>query len=294
MKKFMPLLLIFFLGCNNQQSKDISTTNINSTDLTKLTIGDGKISNSAAKNYVWSCQQRFGNGPGAFKDGEWIKSDGTYDFTAKPKVDGSTTLPHSFKISIEGDKRIITSNDYPNHPVGTYPISDKDDAYSYDRNPNSIKEQDFRLELNLNPSVAQQASCLPMGAIGFLTTGSVFFNALDAKGEDAVAHEIQDECQGHPEREGEYHYHNVTTCIDDKGNEHSSLVGYALDGFGIYGYKGEGGKLLTNKDLDECHGHTHTIDWDGKKVEMYHYHATREYPYTIGCFKGTPKTVDSK
>jgi hypothetical protein len=21
---------------------------------------------------------------------------------------------------------------------------------------------------------------------------------------------------------------------------------------------------------------------------MYHYHATREYPYTIGCFHGTP------
>ncbi|MBL8097722.1 MAG: hypothetical protein JNK81_00970 [Anaerolineales bacterium] len=21
---------------------------------------------------------------------------------------------------------------------------------------------------------------------------------------------------------------------------------------------------------------------------MYHYHATREFPYTVGCFKGTP------
>jgi len=30
------------------------------------------------------------------------------------------------------------------------------------------------------------------------------------------------------------------------------------------------------------------IDWDGQQVEMYHYHATHEFPYTVGCFKGTP------
>ena len=27
---------------------------------------------------------------------------------------------------------------------------------------------------------------------------------------------------------------------------------------------------------------------DGQAVVMYHYHATNEYPYTIGCFRGTP------
>ena len=45
-------------------------------------------------------------------------------------------------------------------------------------------------------------------------------------------------------------------------------------------------RVLTNADLDECHGHTHTITWDGKAVVMYHYHATREFPYTVGCFRG--------
>ena len=43
-----------------------------------------------------------------------------------------------------------------------------------------------------------------MGPIGFLLTGGVFFNALDAQGKDAVAHEVQDRCQGHPERSGAY------------------------------------------------------------------------------------------
>ncbi|HAJ61709.1 MAG TPA: hypothetical protein DCP31_22720 [Cyanobacteria bacterium UBA8543] len=60
-----------------------------------------------------------------------------------------------------------------------------------------------------------------------------------------------------------------------------------MDGFGIYGHRGEGGKVLTNADLDACHGHTHPIEWDGKQVNLYHYHATWEYPYTVGCYRGT-------
>jgi hypothetical protein len=64
-----------------------------------------------------------------------------------------------------------------------------------------------------------------------------------------------------------------------------------LDGFGIYGPRGEGGKRLSNADLDVCHGHSHTVLWDGQMVTMYHYHFTDEYPYTIGCFKGQPTSI---
>ena len=32
--------------------------------------------------------------------------------------------------------------------------------------------------------------------------------------------------------------------------------------------------------------------WHGNKVSMYHYVLTEEYPYTVGCFKGTPVTAD--
>jgi hypothetical protein len=65
-------------------------------------------------------------------------------------------------------------------------------------------------------------------------------------------------------------------------------MGYAFDGFGIYGFYGEDGREITNADLDECHGHSHLIEWDGQTGEMYHYHATREFPYVVGCFRGTP------
>jgi hypothetical protein len=124
--------------------------------------------------------------------------------------------------------------------------------------------------------------------VGILLSGSVLFSALDAPGRDAVAHETQDKCQGHPQISGVYHYHSLSSCVRDEVDRtgHSKLVGYALDGFGIFGHKGEAGARLTSADLDECHGHTHEIDWDGKRVVMYHYHATWDFPYTVGCFRG--------
>jgi hypothetical protein len=215
-----------------------------------------------------------------------MKGDGTYDYAAKAIVDGEVSWPSQFTIESNGTTRTVVGNDLPSHTTGVYPIAQSDDAYRYDRNPNRIKEQSLRLTLPAAPTVASQPSCLPGGPIGVLLSGSVLFNALDAGGRDAVAHEAQDHCQGHPQPEGMYHYHNLTSCLDDGEGGHSPLMGYAFDGFGIYGHHGEGGATLVNADLDACHGHIHTIEWDGQTMEMYHYHATAEYPYTLGCFKG--------
>lgn len=258
-------------------------------DRTHLPIGDGKLSRSPTVGSVWSCQTSFASNAGAFTNGPWMRSDGTYDDTARAVVDGQVSWPSQFTVEQRGATRVVAGNGLPDHPTGTYPVARSDDAYQYDRNPNTISAQTISFTLPATPSVASQPACVPGGPIGVLLTGSVFFNALDAEGRDAVAHELQDACQGHPERTGSYHYHNLTSCLDDgSGSGHSPLMGYAFDGFGIYGHHGEGGAALSNADLDACHGHTHTVQWDGQNVELYHYHATWEYPYTIGCFKGTP------
>jgi hypothetical protein len=182
---------------------------------------------------------------------------------------------------------VISGNDLPNHPTGTYPVSSSDDAYNFDRNPNSISAQTIQFNLPVNPQLAATPTCLGMGVIGVMKSGTVFFNALDGGGLDAVAHELQDNCGGHPQQDGQYHYHNLSSCINAGGGE---LVGYALDGFDIYGSTDASGRVLTNADLDECHGTTSEVEWDGQKVMMYHYVATAEYPYTVGCYRGTPVT----
>ena len=261
-------------------------------DLTHLPLGDGKISKGPRRGFIWACRVDPQAG-GAFRNGPWIRSDGTYDFTKKAVVSGHVTWPSRYHIALQGQRRTFSTNDLPSHATGTFPIPATDEAYQYDRNPNSIKSQDFDFDLPAVPAPAASPACAP-GAIGILITGSVLFNALDAPGRDAVAHETQDACQGHPQPGGVYHYHSVSTCIDDKrlADGHSALVGYALDGFGIFGRYGEGGKLLSSADLDECHGHTHAIPWDGKMVVMYHYHATWDFPYTVGCMRGAYSMAD--
>lgn len=67
----------------------------------------------------------------------------------------------------------------------------------------------------------------------------------------------------------------------------STVVGFAVDGFPIVVERDAAGELPTNADLDQCHGRVSPILLDGKVTDIYHYSATREFPYFIGCLKGT-------
>jgi hypothetical protein len=304
MKPHTPLALlatlaVTFSGCASTNSTATTTTATTTTtttvstapdtaDLTQLPIGDNKYTTAPKTGYIFTCSQTF-TGGGASVAGPWINSTtGTFNFTAKTVVAGSIPwAAQNYTITLAGATRTVATNDLPNHNTGTFPIASSDPTYAYDQNPNSIAAQTLSYSLAANPSAATTPTCLPNGIVGFILTGTVIFNGLDAGGRDAVAHEGQDLCQGHPAPGSTYHYHSLTSCISDPGTAHSNLLGYALDGFGVFGSRGSDGSQLTDADLDECHGHTHAIPWDGATVTMYHYHATREYPYTMGCFHGT-------
>lgn len=260
------------------------------TDNTGIALGDGNRSSSPRVGYVFSCQSTF-RGGGAVSNVPWIDYGAALWFPEqKPVVDGSVDWPSaSLHVAEDADVRSIVGNGLPfGGRTGIFPIASTDDAYAFDRNPNSIRTQSVTYTLSRIPQIASAPSCVGMGPIGIALDGVAIFNGLDAEGRDAVAHEIQDSCSGHPERTGEYHYHSLSSCFHDEGSGHSELFGYALDGFGIFGQRGQHGETLTNEDLDECHGHTHVVQWDGEDIELYHYHTTQEYPYTLGCFAGEP------
>lgn len=258
-----------------------------SIDIHAIPLGDGKVSTIPKAGYVYSCQTSF-RGGGAEHAGDWIQGN-TWDLSKKIQVQGKVYWDSAlFSSAIQGAMRVLTGNGLPvKEPTGTFPIAKTDPAYQIDRNPNSIKTQSLSYSLPANPAVANSASCVPMGAIGVALDGVAIYNALDDGGRDAVAHEVQDLCNGHPQQQGEYHYHGPSPCMPHS-QEKNALVGYALDGFGIYSMYDANGKEYTNADLDACHGITSEIEWNGKKVTMYHYVLTQEYPYTIGCFHGTP------
>ena len=270
-----------------------------------LPLGDGKISPSPARGYVFSCLKGFPGGGGAQRAGEWIDlTKGVWSAQDKPFVEGNVAWPNSsitvtIEGTLEGEVRVVRANNLPKHPTGEFPIKPGTKAYAYDRNPNKIREQAVLLELPARPKIVARAGCVPLGMIGFSLGGVAIFNAFDLQGRDAPAYEIQDKCKGHPERTGQYHYHDWSACIVDKSGssgKQSDVVGYALDGFPILGPKGPGGKDVTNADLDECHGKMGPVVLDGKTVTTYFYQFTREYPYTLGCFRGVvnPRLLEHK
>ncbi len=261
-------------------------------DVHHLPLGDGRVSTVPERGYVMSCRMGRGRGGGARHAGAWIHGD-TWDLTEKPHVDGKVAWPQAqfaIRETKEGRSisRLIEGNGLPvKTPTGNFPISPGDPAYQYDTNPNHIETNIVMLTLPLDPQVAASPSCVPMGPIGVALNGVAIFNALDDGGRDAVAHEVQDLCNGHPQMQGIYHYHGPSPCLPNETAE-NTLIGYALDGFGIYSMYDAEGNELTDTNLDACHGRVSTVEWNGKQVAIYHYVLTREYPYTMGCFKGMP------
>lgn len=284
----LAFLLLSVLACPVAASEQE-----NVIDIHHLPLGDGHVSGAPERGYVMSCMTNFRPlGPRSRTVEPWIHGD-SWDLAQKATVQGRVMWPQAQFSITSGDNervvsRMIEGNGLPvETPTGIFPISPDDPAFQFDGNPNSIVSQTISLTLPLNPSMAEEPSCVPMGMIGVALNGVAIFNALDDSGRDAVAHEVQDLCNGHPQRQGQYHYHGPSACLPNEADD-ETLIGYALDGFGIYSMYDAQGRELTDADLDECHGRTSVVMWNGRRQAVYHYVLTREYPYTIGCFRGTP------
>jgi hypothetical protein len=294
------ITLLTIASCSKSDDTDADTPEI--PDLTHLPLGgtapnDILIRNQGFSNpnflSLWLCGLP-ASGAGNSDASDWTNSDGTWDYTKKPQVDGNVTWNSQFSITLDGNgNRIITGNALPDHPTGIFPIQPGSVAYQYDGNPNIISQHTINYTLPEIPQVAATPSCVPFGPSGISLTGSAIYHGASTLGNDAAAHEMLDRFGGHTDGTERYHYHYPSQDLQDHihthdHGEHSALMGYMLDGFGIYGPHGENGELLTSSDLDECHGHTHEVLWDGQMIELYHYHWTYDFPYNIGCFKGTP------
>lgn len=262
-------------------------------DVERLPLGDTKVTLTGARQgWTWACTAGNPNAPGASQDGPWIEGD-TWNLLEKLAVRGEVSWKTAAKYAEQSgaSTRTITTMRVPTvGTTGEFPIARDDPAYAYDRNPSSITARTKTVTLPKNPTKAAKQSCLPMGAIGVAKNGVMLYNALDARNEDARAHELQDSCEGHP-NPTEYHYHAGSACVvgtqTNAGPNSAVLFGYAFDGFGIYVERDSKGAMLTNKDLDACHGRTSKVKWNGKVQKIYHYVVTQEFPYLLGCFTGT-------
>jgi hypothetical protein len=88
-----------------------------------------------------------------------------------------------------------------------------------------------------------------------------------------------DDAGGHVNNSLGYHYHGdtgMTTRIEQ--SDHSAMIGYALDGHGLYAKLDDEGHEAT--ELDECRGHT-------DDTRGYHYHVmSLDSNEFLDCFYG--------
>ena len=267
----------------------------------------------------------------------------------EPVDDYNTTESdnHLCQLSFEiGETEIvIDSNGIPNHDLESGPgccASDQVLEWRIPLVPNN--------QTGCDPSLSTDGCTMApeRDAVAFAVNGVPIFGPEDGPGGDAVAgHEGAYEedrqhiwlgiCHGHSGPGGAYHYHADANCAhwhpDEETNqtwmnysidssrslsEHSPIVGFAFDGYPIYGFVGwdEEGNVSEMKssyrlkdgqtgyngiddyeyivglgDLDSCNGQFGpTPDYP---EGIYHYHTTWEngegdigFPYFINCYRG--------
>ena len=130
----------------------------------------------------------------------------------------------------------VAASGIPAYTIGPWP-----------GDPNIPQDQKWVFRIPRSPQVNSGAKTdTPLGQTGVLVDGVVVFNALDAQSylnegvwhQNAVIVEAPsfDSCLGHPAPGGVYHNHQNPKCLyKSDPSSHSPLLGFAFDGFPIYG-----------------------------------------------------------
>lgn len=250
---------------------------------------------------------------------------------AAPAGDGKSPAPSRVSITVEGGFRVIKANGLPDHAPGQFPNRG---------NPNVVAAQSYNYRVPVQPQANAQFTRLVMHPFGIALNGVVFdpgaaeWWQMDPRSGwtlDPISGSQKlglDRHNAHVQPSGAYHYHGMPTGLVEKltsGKEKVAQVGWAADGFPIYGpwdysdaqstnsavkrmkssYRlregtrasGPGGKFDGSYvedfefvkgagDLDEANGRF------GVTPEFpqgtYHYVVTDDFPFIPRQFRGTP------
>ncbi len=249
-------------------------------------------------------------------------------------IQNDTDFDGSLEITVEDGKCKFTSNAIPN-----YDFNDGSGNFATD-----VSEQALNVEITTNPTIASTTTALSLS-----TDNAIFLNGVKVDSVAAGCYGVgngqigcddmsapyrydpvyagfgTDSHNAHTQPTGEYHYHaSPVALFDTEGNSESPVIGFAADGFPIYGsYIDDNGEIrkvtssyavktgdritidginpggsytgefvtdyeyvASSGDLDECNG----MEVDG----VYGYYITDDYPYVLGCYKGTTDSSFNK
>lgn len=275
-------------------------------------------------------------------DGSTASALCSYNESTPVVVGNNQSMTSTATWTCSGTQRNLTGNGVPNHSTGTFPNSN---------DPNSLSAQNVSAAMPLSPAIAASTTQVshvigyalnsvkfdPATAGGCTVTNGqtscVMLNYtgswnLEALGQTAFNFGA-DSSNAHTQPDGSYHYHGMPTGLMTalgKGQA-PTLVGWALDGYPIYGRYGyttamdatSAVKVLKSsyqlkttpdsgrpsvssypmgtfsEDYQYVAGSGDLDDCNGRvdvtpefPNGIYHYYTTDTYPFVQRCVKGTP------
>jgi hypothetical protein len=165
------------------------------------------------------------------------------------------------------------------------------------------KAQSYKFTIPAIPQYSSAVTATSLGSIGVMISGAVIYNPFEGDNKtvamannftitnsQGITASFVDKCAGHPIPDsGAYHYHGLSTCVTakvDKVAKPSHVIGFALDGFPIYGDRDINGKQITAKNLDKCNGINSVTPEFPKGIYHYVLLGTADARSSIACFHG--------
>jgi len=192
----------------------------------------------------------------------------------------------SVSVKCDENYAYIASDTYPDHELMTGITGTNEQI--------PVPAPGYAAPIKLTPKKADKLTTID-AAIGvavngvpiydYSSQGELDLNKYDEKHDTLVLGQL-DNCGGHSGRGDDYHYHVSPTCMigamKNKGNE--AIIGWAYDGYPLYGNKNPDGSDIVNGELDLCNG-------QADKTFGYRYQTSTTPPYIIQCLVGEVDTA---
>lgn len=191
-------------------------------------------------------------------------------------------------VQCEGGHAIITSDTFPDHDLMNGIVGTNEQV--------PVPAEGYAAPIPLQPVLGDTPQTRD-AALGVAVNGVPIYDytgggemsqaglARYQAQHDTLTTQQLDICGGHAGRGDDYHYHVAPVCMFEQmassgvDPNDGAIIGWAFDGFPIYGDNNPDGMPIAEGVLDVCNGQSD--DTFG-----YRYHTSIGAPYTVQCLMG--------
>ncbi|MBQ4862768.1 Ig-like domain-containing protein [Pseudoalteromonas sp. MMG013] len=188
-------------------------------------------------------------------------------------------------VTCDTDHAYISSDTYPTHDLMNGITGTNEQI--------PVPATNYAAPIKLLPQRASKLTTMD-AALGVAVNGVPIYDYSSAgeldvynydPSKDTVVTGQLDNCGGHAGRGDDYHYHTAPTCMMNSivGITDQTIIGWAYDGYPLYGHNNPDGSVISSGTLDVCNG-------QNDESFGYRYHTSIQPPYIFQCLVGEINT----